>query len=292
MRPKASRKPAPPIIRTPRWLIPLLRGSVQRSSCGIRQARSATRQAQTATRLAEIASRRHREQTKADRDRRITESFSKATEQLGSDKVEVRLGGIYTLERISRESPNDYWTVMETLCAFVRERARLREPEEVASPFSEKVGETTAHVQPPTDIAAVLAVIVRRDEKTRQREQEEGWRLNFRRTDLRGADLIKADLRRALLSDANLSAAVLIGANLHEAVLFAANLSGAVLFNVNLRGAHLTRVNLRGVNLSEVIGLEPGQLAQAYGDAWTRLPANVRRPANWPPEAPEAAPHP
>jgi hypothetical protein len=36
--------------------------------------------------------------------RRITESFSKAVEQLGSDKLEVRLGGTYSLERISKES--------------------------------------------------------------------------------------------------------------------------------------------------------------------------------------------
>ena len=58
-------------------------------------------------------------QAEADRRRRITESYSKAVTQLASDKVEERLGGIYTLESISKESPNDYWTVMETLCAFV-----------------------------------------------------------------------------------------------------------------------------------------------------------------------------
>ena len=78
---------------------------------------------------AATAQRRHRRQTDADRQRRITESFSKALEQLGSDKVEIHVGGIYTLERISRESPDDYWTVMETLCAFVREQARWKESE-------------------------------------------------------------------------------------------------------------------------------------------------------------------
>ena len=76
---------------------------------------------------ARTAARRHDEQTKADRLRRITESFSKATEQLASEKIEARLGGIYTLERISRESPEDYWVVMETLTAFVREHARWKE---------------------------------------------------------------------------------------------------------------------------------------------------------------------
>jgi hypothetical protein len=38
----------------------------------------------------------------------IIESFTKAVEQLGSDKLQVRLGGIYTLERITRESDVDY----------------------------------------------------------------------------------------------------------------------------------------------------------------------------------------
>jgi hypothetical protein len=73
-----------------------------------------------ALRQAQTASERHQEQTNADRQRRITESFAKAVEQLGSDKLEVRLGGIYSLERISKESPDDYWTVMENLTAFVR----------------------------------------------------------------------------------------------------------------------------------------------------------------------------
>jgi hypothetical protein len=72
---------------------------------------------------------RHEEQTNADRQRRITENFFRAVEQLGSDKLEVRLGGIYSLERISKESPDDYWTVMENLTAFVRERSRRNEAE-------------------------------------------------------------------------------------------------------------------------------------------------------------------
>jgi hypothetical protein len=50
---------------------------------------------------ARTARRRHEEQTTADRERRITESFAKAVEQLGSDKLETRLGAIYTLESVS-----------------------------------------------------------------------------------------------------------------------------------------------------------------------------------------------
>ena len=37
-------------------------------------------------------------------------------------------GGIYTLERIAHDSLDDYWTVMETLTTFVRERAKWKGP--------------------------------------------------------------------------------------------------------------------------------------------------------------------
>jgi len=57
-----------------------------------------------AIRQARTATRRHYEQTRSDQQRRLTESFSKAVEQLASDKIEARLGGIYTLERLAIEA--------------------------------------------------------------------------------------------------------------------------------------------------------------------------------------------
>ena len=56
-------------------------------------------------------------------DGKLTERFSKAVELLGSDKLDTRLGGVYALERIARDSRNDHWTVIEILTAFVREKS-------------------------------------------------------------------------------------------------------------------------------------------------------------------------
>jgi uncharacterized protein YjbI with pentapeptide repeats len=53
----------------------------------------------------------------------ITERFTKAIEQLGNDNLAIRLGGIYALERIARDSAYDHWAVMEVLTAYVRENA-------------------------------------------------------------------------------------------------------------------------------------------------------------------------
>ncbi|MET8145695.1 hypothetical protein ABZU32_35790 [Sphaerisporangium sp. NPDC005288] len=54
----------------------------------------------------------------------VTDRYTKAIEQLGSDKLDIRLGGIYALERIARDSARDHPTVIEVLAAFIRENSR------------------------------------------------------------------------------------------------------------------------------------------------------------------------
>src|SRR3954464_8467582 len=52
----------------------------------------------------------------------ITDRFTRAIEQLGSEKIEIRLGGIYALERIANDSPErDYNAVIRILVAYFRE---------------------------------------------------------------------------------------------------------------------------------------------------------------------------
>jgi len=57
------------------------------------------------------------------REGQMTDRYTKAIEQLGSDKLDVRIGGIYALERIARDSKKDHPTVMEVLTAFIREHS-------------------------------------------------------------------------------------------------------------------------------------------------------------------------
>ena len=54
--------------------------------------------------------------------------YTKTVEQLGSDKLDVRIGGIYALERVARDSKRDHPTVMEVLAAYVREHSREQWP--------------------------------------------------------------------------------------------------------------------------------------------------------------------
>src|SRR5580693_394103 len=57
------------------------------------------------------------------REGQVTDRYTKAIEQLGSDKLDVRIGSIYALERVARDSAKDHPTVMEVLAAFIREHS-------------------------------------------------------------------------------------------------------------------------------------------------------------------------
>ncbi|WP_410658404.1 pentapeptide repeat-containing protein [Amycolatopsis sp. lyj-112] len=53
-------------------------------------------------------------------ERRITELYTKAVEQLGSDKAPVRLGGLYALERLAQGNETQRQTIVNVFCAYLR----------------------------------------------------------------------------------------------------------------------------------------------------------------------------
>jgi hypothetical protein len=65
-----------------------------------------------------------------DRQGQLTNRFIQATGQLGAEleggkpNVEVRLGGVYALNRISNDWPKDYWPIADVLTAYVRHNAK------------------------------------------------------------------------------------------------------------------------------------------------------------------------
>jgi hypothetical protein len=97
------------------------------------RSRASNRQAIAALRQAEVAQRDH-----------VVEMFNRAVDQLGSEKLEVRLGAIYTLKRISGDPQYlDYRVpILETLTAYVRERSR------------EDTG-----AEPPVDIREIMKIL-------------------------------------------------------------------------------------------------------------------------------------
>jgi uncharacterized protein YjbI with pentapeptide repeats len=90
-----------------------------------------------------------------------------------------------------------------------------------------------------------------------------------------------ADRRRADLAGARLAGAFLRGASLRGAFLIGADLRAADLRTVDLLGADLRGADLRGADLTGALFVTQPQLVAARGDASTRIPASLRRPAHW-----------
>jgi Pentapeptide repeats (8 copies) len=160
------------------------------------------------------------------REGQVTDRYAKAVEQLGSDTLDVRIGGIYALERIARDSAEDHPTVMEVLAAFIRIHSDEQWP-----PGRESERWTRPDVQ------VAVTVIGRRDVQ---------GDIQGRPIDLYGANLTSAQLRDANLRGAVLRYAKLTGARLHGTILVDADLR-----DVDLRGAaHLDEADLTGAKWS------------------------------------------
>ncbi len=241
-----------------------------------------------------------------EREGQVTERYTAAVGQLGSETLDVRLGGIYALERIAVDSAADHRTVVEVLSAFVREHTipgragtlrRDRRPPTLPTP-AERAASAPATgpnaVGLDTDIQAALTVLGRLPS-----------RKLIARGDLTGAQLVGAQLVGAKLTGAeligaNLTGAILFGADLTRAEMLGAKLTGAELIEADLTGANLDRADLTSAEMSQadlagahlekadltgVEGLWTDQVAAAEGDEFTRLPAGVARPKWWPPPA-------
>ncbi|NYF44590.1 pentapeptide repeat-containing protein [Streptosporangium sandarakinum] len=75
------------------------------------------------------------ENTKHDAtERRVTDLYTKAVEQLGSDKAAVRLGGLYALERLAQDNPGHRQTIVNVICAYLRMPYSPPEPVPTSDP--------------------------------------------------------------------------------------------------------------------------------------------------------------
>jgi hypothetical protein len=148
----------------------------------------------------------------------VTEAFTKAVEQLGNTgSAAIRLGGLYSLDRVAGDDPSERTRVAEIIAAFIRES-------------------TTDSAGLSSDVLAALDILTRRK-----------WPSGVDLADVKlpGVRLTVARLRNARLSRADLR-----GAALNEADLRSADLSNADLRNAHLSGADLRDARLAGTRLS------------------------------------------
>ena len=184
-------------------------------------------------------------QRELDREGQITERFTRAIDQLGSEKLQVRIGGTFALERIARDSARDQGAIVEVLTAFIREQAPLR-------PELDDRNHDDTDARPSADVQAALTVLARRAPDN----DSPGLELRLNDCSLANAALVDANLggawlHRTCLAGCGLGRAHLGGARLMSSHLEGADLSNAELRKADLAGAHLQGANLTSADLAE-----------------------------------------
>ena len=153
------------------------------------------------------------------------ERYQRGAEMLGSPTLAVRLGGIYALQQLAAEHPNQYHVqILRLLCSFVRNPTK----DEVLDQPIEVEGEVMPQ-RIREDVQAALSAIGRRSSIQIQIEIAEEFTVDLQRANLHSADLRRCKLDRAELTDVTLENANLEGASLQAAHLVRANLANAIL---------------------------------------------------------------
>jgi uncharacterized protein YjbI with pentapeptide repeats len=244
-----------------------------------------------------------------------TSQFSSVPNSVTEPNIEVRLGAIYALERIAKDSERDHWPVMEVLCAYIRN------PQNSGTPvLSKQAKDSTVDWRksiraPRIDVQAALTVIGRRSPEHIQYEIANGLRLNLEGANLQDSILSYGDFSRAIFKRANLDLARIDFAKLESTNFWGASMDSTTIQRCRLRDAcfasstlthasiihssaenclfhkaHLYettffQTNLDGARLFNTdlsrAYVQDDQLIGTLGDATTRVRGGMQRPDTW-----------
>ncbi|GGR03235.1 pentapeptide repeat-containing protein [Streptomyces pilosus] len=205
----------------------------------------------------------------------VTDRFSRAVDQLGSDKLEVRIGGLHALWRIAEQSARDREAIISIQAAYLR--AHLPWPP--AGPGG-PAADVPINDIAPLETRAADAQVALTALGVLCRHREQSW-VNLSITDLRRADcdglwfpevnFDRACMEAAGLYHANLTQASMVSVNLRHADLTTAVLRRARCILGDLRAAKLVETDLRDADFTETDLREANlRKADAHGAVFHR----------------------
>ncbi len=266
-------------------------------------------------------------QTRTAEQGHMTDRISKAVEQLGAEKtvkvsgndktieetkpnIEVRIGGLLSLERISQDSVKydkgrDHVRVMEIICAYIRENAKARDarvslyekfennkdPDDPYDPplsdaqFMDREGINQAFDL--EDFISIKALKMWADKLPPPREDiaialqiigrrdEKQLQIEAQNEPSYQLDLKRTNLQKSALAGMPLKGILLDQARLQGADLTSVQLQGAKLEGVQLQGANLKGAKLQGANLA-MAQLQGANLSDARLQRATLIEAQLQ----------------
>jgi uncharacterized protein YjbI with pentapeptide repeats len=215
----------------------------------------------------------------AAREGHITDRFSRAVDQQGNEKTDVRIGGLHALWRIADHSAHDREAVISIKAALLRTHLPWP-PQGQDSPTAE----TSINSVPPLETRAPDAQVALTGLGVLCQERQPDW-LNVSYTDLRRADCDGLWLHHINFDGACLEAASIYQINLTKASLIAANMRHVELgtsilhqsrcIEADLRGARMVRADLREADFSGA-DLREANLRKARGHGTKFTGADLR----------------
>lgn len=202
------------------------------------------------------------EKTEIDRQTHYTTLYTKSIELLGAMRVikddeskdvsepamELRLGAIYALERIARDSWKDHWPIMEVLTAYIRENSPYKDADN-PEPIT-------------TDIQAAITVIGRRNLIWIAKEKEVNKRIDLQNCNLHSANfgsetdyadtifdkscLINCSFNRSNLKNAQFP--YILSDRLHFGY---SDLTNPLLHNMSLKSIGILQCNCTNISLHQ-----------------------------------------
>ena len=172
----------------------------------------------------------------------LNERYQKGAEMLGGSVLTVRLGGIYALQRLAEERPDDYHIqIMNLLGAFVRQPTQ---------------SDIARDGPVAMDVQEAMNAIVHRSHAGHQIERDAEYVLDLSGANLIGVNLEDANLSGAMLDGTYWGTASLAGVDLSDTSLnhasFFAGRSQMEIHRAKMRRADLTDAGLSDVRLVDV----------------------------------------
>ncbi len=220
-------------------------------------------------------------QNKISEQGRIAEQISRAIDQIGAYKqnfdnnkdnkpnIEARVGGIYSLERIAKDSDDDYEKIMDILCAYVRVTALKK-----YKPMRE-------------DIQAAIDVLGTK-KKSLLFWRRDKFRVNLENCNLSGYRF--SELSFNTYTDSS-NGTIFDKSKFYQSKFYKTDLSyvsfddailtEAYFEGATLRGARFEGTKVHGADFSKARNLTQNQVNKMIGDNDTLLPDDIERPQDW-----------
>lgn len=125
-------------------------------------------------------------------EKNVTELYTKAADQLGSNKAPVRLAGLYALERLAQGNPLQRQSIVNVLCAYLRMPYNPPGTEPLASEAAPREAELAEHLERTQEREVRLAAQHILIDHLKPRISEAFW--DGIDLDLTGAHLIDFDM--------------------------------------------------------------------------------------------------